>query len=152
MYTASHIHSNLLHFLKDLAWNEKLQQFILSSASVAGQADLFIWCKRSTSIRRDFSFFHFSLFFSIQFAIFALPWYTASVYQVCVQAHCFQFLLGISPHRFISGRACSCKKDPCCLTHGLSWKMKFDLCLFLDKIDLEILFADVLNRKKRFPD
>lgn len=42
MYTASHIHSNLLHFLKDLVWNEKLQQFILSSALVAGLADLFI--------------------------------------------------------------------------------------------------------------
>ena len=30
--------------------------------------------------------------------------------------------------------------------------MKFDLYLVLDKIDLEILFADVLDRKKRFPD
>ena len=26
------------------------------------------------------------------------------------------------------------------------------VCLFLDKIDLEILFADVLDRKKGFPD
>ena len=31
-------------------------------------------------------------------------------------------------------------------------KLKFDLCLFLDKIDLEILFADVLDRTKGFPD
>ena len=31
-------------------------------------------------------------------------------------------------------------------------KLKFDLCLFLDKIDLEILFSDVLHRKKGFPD
>ena len=29
--------------------------------------------------------------------------------------------------------------------------MKFDLCLFLGKIDLEILIAD-LDRKKSFPD
>ena len=38
------------------------------------------------------------------------------------------------------------------LTHGLSWKMKFDLSLLLIKIDQEILFADVLDRNKGFPD
>ena len=31
-------------------------------------------------------------------------------------------------------------------------KLKFDLSLFLVKIDQEILFADVLDRKKGFPD
>ena len=31
-------------------------------------------------------------------------------------------------------------------------KLKFDLCLFLDKIDQEILFSDVLRRKKGFSD
>ena len=38
------------------------------------------------------------------------------------------------------------------LTHGLSWKMKFDLSLLFIKIDLEILFSDVLDRNKGFPD
>ena len=38
------------------------------------------------------------------------------------------------------------------LTHGLSWKMKFDLSLLLIKIDQEILFSDVLDRNKGFPD
>ena len=31
-------------------------------------------------------------------------------------------------------------------------KLKFDLSLFLVKIDQEILFADVLDGKKGFPD
>ena len=37
------------------------------------------------------------------------------------------------------------------LIHGLSWKIKIDLSLFLVKIELEIFFADVLDRRKGFP-
>ena len=38
------------------------------------------------------------------------------------------------------------------LTHGLSWKMKFDLSLLLVKTDLEIFFSDDLDRNKGFTD
>ena len=38
------------------------------------------------------------------------------------------------------------------LIHGLSWKIKIDLSLFLVKIELQTLFNDVLDRRKGFPD